>query len=205
MSSTLPPTQQHTYNINTLLKIRAHTISHITNTPNSQNTSNIKIYTIKHNHTLISRYNNIINNTRHNKRDKKRTRFKIPTFNSKFSLRGSSLAESSATQPGHWSRRPPPELGADLVALGGLHQENPAPSSEATVQQQSPSLHQTQDNTTNKNEYNKKKAQKHKRYKVFLEKKSKAHNHNNTQSEHATHNNNNTQAGTQPHTTKPQS
>jgi len=78
-----------------------------------------------------------MNNTKHNNKTHKVR--KIPTFNTKFSLRGSSLAGASANHPGgHWKR--PPGMGGELVVIRDLHQGSSATSSLANSQQQSSAI-----------------------------------------------------------------
>jgi hypothetical protein len=92
-------------------------------------------------------------------------------------------------------------LGVELVAHGGFHQGSPAPSSEATVQQQSsaPLQPQHSNKNTHTRAHNTKKTQKRKTYKIFSAKNNKVHNNSNnnsnnddTQNTHNTHNAHNT-------------
>jgi hypothetical protein len=156
--TTQQPPKTHTYSIEQLLMHRHHKHSPLTNT---QHTT--QITTIKTNNNTIQRYNNIINNTKHTL--KKKT-FKIPTFNTKFSLRGSSLAETaSENQPGgQWIS--PPGLGGELVAIRGLHQESSAPLSMANSQQESSTLQ-----LTNSQTHKQTKKQKYKKIATYWRKK----------------------------------
>ena len=77
-----------------------------------------------------------INKTKHLIRKKV---YKIPTFNSKFSLRGSSLADASVNHPGGRLNRPP-GMGGELVVIEGPNQRTSATSSLADSQQQSSAI-----------------------------------------------------------------
>jgi len=141
----------HTYNKSQLLKHKKnHQYQHQHNT----NHNKTKLKTIKISNHTIHRYNKIKHSTKHIHNKKT---FKIPTFNTKFSLRGSSLAENGlGNQPGGKGTRP--GLGGDLVVENGLYQETSAPSRVANSQQQCSTVMQTPvhiQKTKHKFKYNK--------------------------------------------------
>ena len=200
-----PPQQKHTtkqtQHTNTITRTQLLNMKQHINKHSISNTNNINIATVKMSNHLIQRYNNIKHNRKHT--NKKKT-FNIPTFNTKFSLRGSALtATVSANQPG--GKEPPLGLGGNLVVVEDLYQGTSASSSVANSLQQSSSVTQAQANTRIiKNKY------KNKKFKpIWFTQRNKlanqpmnptqtigALNNNNNNNTHNNNNNNNSRANT---------
>ena len=136
--------QTPTFSISQLLKHRQ---------PKNTNIKDI-IITQQINSNTIQKYNNEINQTKHTNKTKKT--HKIPTFNTKFSLRGSSLADASENHPGgQWNRHP--GMGGELVVIRDLHQGPSATSSLADSQQQSSAVSQPNKHKKHQNYFSNKK------------------------------------------------